>query len=354
MPPKKKLTVAVTGASGYIAGRLIEALCADDRVGRVLGFDIRPAAVAHEKLVLDTLDVRDSALEARLAGVDVVVHLAFIMDPIRDEAMMRDVNVNGSQNVFKCAGKAGVKKVVYTSSATVYGAHPDNDVPLTEESPLRANLDFSYPAHKLEVEYVIKEIKEEFPNLTMTVLRPAIVFGPNVDNAWSHALEFPVLFGVKGYSPPIQFVHEDDVGRALHHAVTHDLDGYYNLAADGWLEADEVLQILGRRRVDLPEPAAFALADRLWALGLAESPAGTLHYLMHPWVVATDKLRDAGFVAAKTNLDALIDTAQRAKGHVRIGRTRVSRSSLARGAAAGVGLAGAAATMRALRRRRSA
>jgi UDP-glucose 4-epimerase len=357
MPKRRrpaKSTVAVTGAAGYVAGRLIENLCADDDVERILGFDVRDPEVTHAKFVFDPIDVRSPALEKRLAGVDVVVHLAFVMDPIKDEALMRDVNVNGSQNVLRAAGRAGVRKVIYTSSATVYGAHPDNDFPLTEDSPLRANLDFSYPAHKLEVEYVVKEFREEFPKTVVTVFRPAIVFGPSVDNAWSHFLEMPVIFGVKGHSPPFQFVHEDDVGRALVFAVSNDLDGPFNLAPDDWIEADDVLAVLGKKRVDVPEPTAFALSDRLWALGMAEAPAGMLHYVMHPWVVSADKLATVGFRCERSSMQAFSEVAEAARNRLRFGRRAVRRADLVRGAAAGAGVMGAAATYALVRWRRAA
>ncbi|HJR44354.1 MAG TPA: NAD-dependent epimerase/dehydratase family protein [Actinomycetota bacterium] len=347
----RKTSVAVTGAAGFLAERLLGVLCADDRVERVLGFDVRVPSFTHAKFVFDELDVRDPAIEGRLQGVDVLVHLAFIMDPIRDETFMRDVNVNGSQTVFKGAGRAGVKKLVYTSSAVVYGAHPDNRIPLDEDAPLRANLDFSYAAHKLEVEFVVGEVKEEFPSLELTVLRPAIVFGPHVNNAWSHSLELPVLFGVQGYASPLQFVHEDDVADAIAHAVFNDLPGVYNVAAPGWLEADEMLAILDRRKVDLPEPVAFGLVERLWAAGLAEAPAGMLHYVMHPWIVSTEKLAAAGFTAKHSNLEVFKAEAERAKDHVRIGRRRVSRGRILQGGVAGLGLVGAVAAARFLRRR---
>ncbi len=350
---ERPLVVAVTGAGGYIGSRLVELLCSDERVERVLGFDVRPARTSHTKFVFDELDVRNPHLEARLHGVDVVVHLAFVMNPIHDEVEMRDVNVNGSQNVFKSVGRAGVHKLIYTSSATVYGAHPDNDVPLTEESPLRANLDFNYAAHKLEVEYVVKEFQEEFPDVAVTIFRPAIVFGAHVDNAWSHVLELPVLFGVKGYAPPIQFVHEDDVAAALRYAVFNQLDGVYNLAPPGWLEADDALAIAGRRRRDLPEPVAFSLMDRLWNMGLAEAPAGMLHYLMHPWVVSSEKLARSGFVCRLSSEDALRETVAVARRHVRVGTVRVRRSDIAKGAVAGAGVIGATAALL-LRRRRAA
>lgn len=357
MSPRRKTSptsIAVTGAAGFVAHRLLDALCRDERVDRVLGFDIRRPAFGHDKFVFDALDVRDPALEGRLHGIDVVIHLAFIMDPIRDEGLMRDVNVNGSQNVFKAAGRAGVRKAIYASSAVAYGAHPDNRIPLSEDAPLRANLDFSYAAHKLEVEFVVGEIQEEFPKMMMTILRPAIVFGPHVDNAWSHSMETPVLFGVQGYSCPLQFVHEEDVADALVHAVFNDLPGAYNLAAKGWLEADEMLSVLDRRRIDLPEPVAFGLVERLWSAGLAEAPAGMLHYVMHPWIVSTEKLSAAGFTPKHSNIETFIAGAERSKDHVRIGKRRVRRGRILQGGVAGLGVVGTVAAARFLRRRSSA
>ena len=345
------LTVALTGAAGYVGSGLIEDLCSDERVSRVLGFDVRPSSVRHPKFVFDEVDVRNPALEARLDGVDVVIHLAFIMDPIKDEALMRDVNLNGSQNVFRCAATAGVRKIIYTSSATAYGAHPDNDVPLTEDSPLRANLDFSYPAHKLEVEYVVKEIRGEFPDVTFTLYRPAIVFGPHVDNAWSHQLEMPVIFGVRGYEPPFQFVHEDDVHEALLFAVFNELDGAYNLAPEGWLEQQEILEVVGRPSLEIGEARAFALADRMWSTGLGEAPAGMLHYVMHPWVMSVEKLAQAGFTCSKSSRQALEDTVARTGAYVRLGRNRTKKKNVAVGAGAGLGLLGTAAAVRSVRSR---
>ncbi|MEA2487733.1 MAG: hypothetical protein QOF16_1387 [Actinomycetota bacterium] len=352
MAQKKKLTIAVTGAAGYIGGHVINLLDRDDRVERILGFDIRRPRIAAQKLIFDEVDVRSEALAARFSGVDVVVHLAFVMDPVKDESFMRDVNVNGSQNVFRAAGKAGVRKLVYTSSAVAYGAHPDNEVPLTEESPLRANLDFSYPAHKLEVEYVLKEVQQEFPDLKMVVLRPAIVFGPNTDNAWSHMLESPVLLGVTGHRPPLQFVHEGDVAGAVFFAATEGVVGYFNVSADGWLEVTEILSLLHRRRIDVPEPVAFALMERMWRMGWTDAPAGMMHYLMHPWVVTNAKLTQAGFKPAHSNEEALQAVIDKTRENVRIAGKRVRRSDLSKVAIVGAGVAGSAVLLRAIKARR--
>ena len=344
------MTVAVTGAAGYLAGGMIDQLVQDERVDRVLAFDVRVPSFTHPKVVADTIDIRDSAIESRLQGVDILVHLAFVMEPIKDEQRMRDVNVNGSQNVFRCAGRAGVKRVIYASSAVAYGAHADNDFPLTEESPLRANLDFSYAAHKLEVEYVIRELKDEFPSLTFTIFRPAIVFGPNADNAWTHLLELPVIPTVTGHEPPMQFVHEDDVRDALTFAVFNDLDGAYNLAPEGWLENAEIFTHAARRRLPLPEPFVFEAADRMWSTGLAEVPGGMLHYVMHPWVMSGAKLAAAGFTCRRSSLDAFLATVGRTRRQLRVGRARVERKSLMRGGLAGAGVVGGLLVWRQFRR----
>ncbi|MDQ4057751.1 MAG: NAD-dependent epimerase/dehydratase family protein [Actinomycetota bacterium] len=345
-----QLTVAVTGAAGYVGTRLVRSLCADDRVGRVLGFDLRQPGFHSDKLVFDVLDIRDERLATRLRGADSLVHLAFVTDPIRDTSEMHDVNVGGSQNVFNCAAEASVSKIVYSSSATVYGAHPNNDCPLTEDSPLRANLDFSFAAHKLEVEYIVKEFRSERSDVVVTLYRPAVVFGPHVDNVWSRLMEYPVLFGIKGYAPPFQFVHEDDVASALLFAVFNDLDGDYNLAPRGWLEHDETSELIGRKSTKVSEQMAFPIMERLWRIGMAEAPAGMLNYVMHPWVMSADKLADTGFVCTKSNTDALTEALSCMRPFVRIGRARLRKTSLAMGT--GVAAAGLGVAIAATRRRR--
>ena len=344
------LTVAVTGAAGYLATRTIENLVQDERIDRILAFDLKIPKSTGPKVIADAVDVRDPALESRLKGADILIHLAFVMDPIRDEQQMRDVNVNGSQNVFRAAGRAGVKRVIYTSSAVAYGAHADNDLPLTEESPLRANLDFSYAAHKLEVEYVIREMAEEFPDLKFTIFRPAIVFGPNADNAWTHLLELPFIPTVSGHEPPMQFVHEDDVQRALVFAVFNDIEGAYNLTSKGWMENSEIFVHADRRRLPLPEPFAFEIAEKLWSAGLAEAPGGMLHYVMHPWVMSGEKLAEAGFHCERSSLDAFLATVGSTRRQVRVGKARVEKKNLYRGGIAGAGMLGGLLLWKQLRR----
>jgi len=347
------ITVAVTGAAGYVGSRVIRALCDDERVDRVLGFDVVAPAFRSDRFVFDTIDVRDNRLAKRLAGVDALVHLAFVMDPIEDQARMRDINVNGSQNVFKCASEAGVGKIVYTSSATVYGAHPDNEIPLTERSPLRANLDFSYAAHKLEVEYIAEDFRSGNSEICLTVFRPAIVFGAGVDNAWSRFIEAPLLLAVKDHAPPFQFVHEEEVSAAIVFAVFNDLDGVFNLTPRGWLENDEAAGLLGRGRTELSERIAFPLMDRLWARGLADAPAGMLHYVMHPWVMSGAKLAEAGFVCRRSNADTFKEALEHLQPYVRLGGARIRRTTLSRGAKTVAGVALAAGVLGAVRRRGS-
>jgi nucleoside-diphosphate-sugar epimerase len=345
--------VAVTGAGGYIAQRLLARLEADAAITRVVGIDVAEPLAGTPKLDFHQLDVRDARLGKVLVGVDTVVHLAFQHDPIRDEARMRSINVEGTRNVLEAAATTGVRKFVYPSSATVYGAHPDNDFPLTESSPPRPNADFAYAMHKLETEHLADAFRANASGAVVTVFRSAVVFGPNVENFVSRMMEAPRLLTVKGYAPPLQFVHEEDVAAALAFAVRTDIDGVFNLAADGWLPTDEVASLSGKKRVELPEAVAFSMAERLWRTGLAVAPPGELHYVMHPWVIRNTKLRDAGWEPRYSNRDALAETLAAHRRWVTVGRARVRKDSVAKGTAATLGAIGAMALVRRARRKSS-
>lgn len=324
------VSVAITGVGGLVGRRLLAELDADPEVTRIVGLDVAiPEGLTGTDVVLRRADVRDGGIAEAFADVDVVVHLAFQLDPMKDEAAMRAVNVEGTQNVFRSALEAGVGKVVYVSSGAAYGAHPDNDVPLTEDSPLRANPDLSYVEHKREVEQWLWPWAEQHPELTVTVLRPSIVAGPGVQNFISRQLlELPRFPVIRGHKPPMQFTHVDDVASALAHVVRNDLPGPYNVASEGWLSFDEITAISGRRTLEVPEEVAFQVVERMWRLGIGDAPPGQVHYAMHPWVMSVDRLVATGWRPKHSNRDALAELVDEHRDWVAVAGLRTHRSTV--------------------------
>jgi nucleoside-diphosphate-sugar epimerase len=337
-------TIAITGVGGLLGCRLVTALEARDDVERIVGLDVRrPTGVTTSKLAYRLADVRDPAFVDGLRGVDVLVHLAFQMDPIHDEAAMRATNVDGTRNVLEAARAAGVGHVVYPSSVVAYGAHPDNDLPLTEHSPLRGTPDLNYSEHKRDVEAWLWPWLEGVDDLDVTVLRVAPVLGAGTQNFITRLFEAPRIPLVKGHKPPLQFVHLDDVVSAVLHVIDHRLTGAYNVCAEGWLSMDEVTAILGRRTVQLPEEVAFSTAERLWKLGLGEQPPGLVWHLMHPLVMSPAKLVATGWVPQHSNRDALAEAAREARPYVSLLGVRARRRTVRMASLAAAGLAGLAA-----------
>ena len=208
--------IAVTGASGYIGGRLVEQLLAQAEVARVLAIDVRPSALEHDKLTFVRHDVTEP-LDGLFAEqrVEAVAHLAFVLRQLRDRTEGRRTNVAGSSNVLAACEAAGVRRIVLTSSATVYGGHPDNDEELGEESPVRPPPGFGYAEDKADCERLFHDYAGRHEESVVSVLRACVVMGPNARNFITEALEKPLLIGVGRADPPMQFVHEDDMASIL-------------------------------------------------------------------------------------------------------------------------------------------
>ena len=109
------------------------------------------------------MDIAGHDLKPLLEGVDVLVHLAAIVDPIADEALMTRVNVEGTRRVLDAAAAVGVRKIIRLSTTAVYGAWPTNPLPLTEDAPLRPNPGFNAAVHAAEVERLLAEWQHEHP-----------------------------------------------------------------------------------------------------------------------------------------------------------------------------------------------
>lgn len=350
-------TVAVTGAASGVGELLTERLAASEEIKQVIALDERRGEVSEAQW--HTLDVRDPAIADKLRGggdpVDVVVHLALDLDLESDPAARTAYNVRGTQTVLTAAAAAGVRRVVLCTSAMVYGALQDNDVPLAEDAELRATADATGVGDLLEIERLARRAPKAHPGLNVTVVRPAVLVGAGTDTALTRYFESPRLLVVADSRPCWQFCHVDDLVTALEHAALEKVDGELVVACDGWLEQEEVEELTGIRRMELPSSVALGAASRLHRLGLTPSPAGDLAYTMYPWVVSGSRLHDAGWRPRWTNEEVLAELLDEVSGrHTvagrRLGRTEAATAAGAAGAT--VALLGTAALVRRARKRR--
>lgn len=342
-------SIGVTGVSGYLGQRLVSALAERDYAGKVVGLDLRPPVLHPEFLDFRPVDATTAAATEALRGCDAVVHLAYVFNPTPDTARDTAVNLGAFERALAAVrAPNGPRKLVVASSATAYGAYENNPVPLTEDAPLRPNEGFVYAVCKGEIERRIVEFRREHPDTVVTVFRPAVVLGPTVTNYLADLIVKAPPVGLRDEPSALQFVHEDDVAAALLFALAHDLDGVYNVAADGWMTPDEVRVVTGGRRslVRLPPDAARRFADRMFAAGRAPLPASVLPYMRFPWVVDNTRLAHAGFRPRHSN-EAALGAATTARAAA--ARNRPSPAVLvAAGAAAALG---AVLLRRRLRRR---
>ncbi len=307
----------ITGGSGYIGTRLVRRLAERDETEGVTVADVRPPRAFTAKVAYEELDVRDRARTRRLVEherPDALVHLAFVLNPIHDEHLMYEVDVGGTQHVLEAASEAGVGQVLVTSSTTAYGAFPDNPVPLTEDHPVRGVPDFEYARDKAESDRLCQLWACQHPERTMTIVRPCIVFGPNVDNYIVRTFTDQPFFADLGSDPPIQFVHEDDVVDALVGLLDGPHDGPFNVTPDDWMTLSQCAELVGLRRVRLPYGPYRALAQGLWRLRRTETPAGNLHFVRYPWVASNERLRTAlGWSPRHSSRDTF-EATMRARG----------------------------------------
>lgn len=275
--------VAVTGAASGVGALLTERLAASEEIKQVIAIDERRGECAAAQWHI--LDVRDPAIAEKLRGADVVVHLALDLDLETDPAARSAYNVRGTQTVLTAAAAAGVHRVVLCTSAMVYGALPDNELPLSEDAELRATAEATGVGDLLEVERLARRAPRAHPGLNVTVVRPGVLVG-GTDTSLTRYFESPRLLVVAGSRPAWQFCHVEDLCSALEYAVLEKVEGELAVGCDGWLEQEEVEELSGIRRMELPSAVALGAAARLHRIGLTPSPAGDLAYTMYPWVVS--------------------------------------------------------------------
>ena len=303
------LSVAVTGPTGDIGRALLRALDTTPGVGRVVGMARRPfdpADMGLKKVEYRQGDILDRAsLEALIDGADVVVHLAFLIFGAARQTTK--INIEGSQNVFRAALGAPVKRLIYTSSVAAYGFHKDNPDVLTEDVAPRGTDAHYYSAQKAQLEDLLSRMASG-SSTDVYVFRPCTVVGPTALSPVERLLKVaprlpgPVTqaaraVGLARVIPdpgiPFQLVHEDDVARAIEAAVLGEGEpGVYNLAADGAITVSDVAEALGWRTVRVPRQALDVAGVVVPRLPLLPPEAKWVNAVRVPMLMDCTKARD--------------------------------------------------------------
>jgi UDP-glucose 4-epimerase len=252
--------ILVIGGAGFVGSHIVDQLT-QEPVGEIVVLDnlvrgtrenLATAGKDSRVKIIDGSITDQSLLRELMTGTDYVFHLAalWLYECVHQPRSALEVNVVGTYNVIEAAQEAGVKKVVYSSSASVYG---DAVVtPMTEEHPF--NNRTMYGATKIAGEQFFRAFYEQH-KLDYVGLRYMNVYGPRMDYKGTYVSVImkvldridqnlaPVIFG--DGSQAYDFIHVDDVARANVLALKSDAtDQFFNVGKGVKTTIDELVQML--------------------------------------------------------------------------------------------------------------
>ena len=306
---KRRLRVAVTGASGDFGRLLLPLLEKDPAVESILVLDVeRPggAKVEYHRVDLTRHDAESELTEALTDHpVDAFYHLAFLYGRVRKGSVAHELEVMGTINVLAAVGRARIPRLVVPSLTAVYGARGQHPALLREEAPLLGCPHIRFVSDKVQVEGQVRAFRERHPDMRVIVLRFAPILGPTVDNPATRMLKRPVVPTLMGFDPLWQAIHEEDAARALHRALTAKESGEFNIVGQGVLPLSGLIRQAGARPLPLPGPLFRAAIHALGIVGAAGLPIALLDYIHYSWVADGELAETAlGFIPIHHARDA--------------------------------------------------
>lgn len=290
--------ILITGSTGYLGSRAIAQLAARGDA-ELFGIDLNSPRDAHSYSVFRQGSVTDAEAMERLfdtARPNVAVHLAFVVNPLHDRAREEMTDREGTRIFLDECLKHNVKRVIVVTSVAAYGAHPDNDVPLTEKSPMRGTEGYAYSWMKAEVDRMVQDFAKLHAACEVVILRPCLIVGPNTNNAFFDILKYPVVpqpceNGARR-DVPFQFIHEDEMAACLVEAITKPgIKGAYNIAGEGTVNFSELVRLAGKRAIPVPLWLLRPIAHFLWLLRISKVPAAQLDFLRFPWIMDATRMK---------------------------------------------------------------
>jgi UDP-glucose 4-epimerase len=332
------MRVVVVGATGNLGTSLLRALAGEEKVESVVGLARRQPEISMPKVEWAPADVTRDDLAPHFAGADAVVSLHWLIQPSRDLNWMWMTNVEGNSRLMRAVREAGVPALLYSSSVGTYSPGPKDRA--VDESWPRDGIPSSYYArHKAEVERRMDRFEAENPEIRVVRIRPALVFkkeaaqgirrlfgGPFVPTVLARPsliYVIPEIEGLRG-----QVVHSYDVGEAFRLAITSDVRGAFNIAAEPVLDAREVARMLHAYPLPLSAGAVRAGVELSWRMRLQPVTPGWLDMALNVPVMDTTRARtELGWEPQRSAGDALLDLLEGLRTGADFGTPPLSRAT---------------------------
>ncbi|MGW2235078.1 SDR family oxidoreductase [Streptomyces sp. NPDC001759] len=272
--------IVVTGATGNVGTSVVRALSQDSDVGSVLGLARRIPDWSPRRTDWSSVDLasEQTDLVEEFADANAVIHLAWAFQPTHDPATTWRTNVLGGIRVFEAVAAAGVPTLVHASSVGAYSPGP-KDRPVDESWPTHGWPDAAYCREKAYLERALDTFEREHPEVRVVRMRPAFLFkresaseqrrifgGRFLPGSLARPELLPFLPDVPGLR--VQALHTDDAARAYVAALGTETRGAFNLAAEPWVDAELLAEMLDTRSVRLPRAAARSAIAAAWNLHL--------------------------------------------------------------------------------------
>lgn len=311
---KQGLTVAITGTSGFLGSALLKELEKQKWCRHLVAIDRQKPSLSLKNLKFFPCDLTNSKADDRLleifeeTGPQVLVHAALFTKPPRNLEESHELQSIGTMRLLTAAAKSKIGKLILASTTEVYGAFPDNPNFLTEEHPLRGEKLSPFLKDKVDAERQFLAFAKRFVDRVVTILRPATILGPTVNNFKTHFFQTPIVPTIMGYDPLIQFVHEFDILQAFIDVIPHDHPGPFNIVANGVIPLSRAIRIAGKVKAPIPSLLFYPMAEGLWYMDLGPAPAAHLNFLRYLCVADGRKAwKEFGFKPVYATEETLFD-----------------------------------------------
>jgi len=212
-----------------------------------------------------------------------------------------------AETVFQHCSRAGIKRFVLLSSATIYAPSPHHPGHVSESRLPSHNEKRPLANHWLDLESLASAYFGENSETRLAILRPAATPFQGGADYFSRLFSGRIAVTLPGHDPSLQVLSLEDLASAIVRVIERDAEGVYNVAPDSVITLRAALRICGAKRVPISRLMQRVTRAALSPLGLAY-PLDQLDYIRYFWTVSNRKLkRELGWTPSRSSVEALRD-----------------------------------------------